>query len=194
MNTARCLGIGYALHAMNARFVFEFGEGAAAVDFGDDFFIAAHRAFARGHQLDLPSLLGGIALVHAEQVAGEQGGLVSAGAGADFENHIALVHRVLGQKRKPQPMLECGAPGLELGLFRFRNRAHFRIGRRIGHQARHAFKLVLGRAIGFHRFHDRRQLGEFAREPDVSLRRNRRGEFAFERSMAGDERVEFLIG
>ena len=91
-------------------------------------------------------------------------------------------------------MLECGAPGLELGLLRFGNRAHFRIGRRIGNQARHALQLMLGGAIGFHRFHDRRQLGEFARELDVSLRRNRRGEFAFEHGMTGDERVEFLIG
>ena len=57
-----------------------------------------------------------------------------------------------------------------------------------------AFELVLGRAIGLYRFHDRRQLGEFARELDVGLGRNRRGEFAFERSMAGDKRVEFLVG
>ena len=119
------LGVGYALHAMHAQFVFELGEGAAAVDFGDDFLVAAHRAFARGHQLDLPSLLGGIALVHAEQVAGEQRGLVSAGAGADFQDDIALVHRVLGHKRKPQLMLERGAPGLELGLLRFGDASAF---------------------------------------------------------------------
>jgi hypothetical protein len=43
-------------------------------------------------------VLGGVALVHAEQVAGEQRRLVAAGAGADFEDGVALVHRVLGQQ------------------------------------------------------------------------------------------------
>ena len=96
------LGVGHALHAVHAGFVFKLGEGAAAADFGDDFFIPAHRAFARRHDLDFPSLRGGVALVHAEQLAGEQRGLVAAGPGADFENDVALVHRIPGDERDPQ--------------------------------------------------------------------------------------------
>ena len=58
------------------------------------------RAFAQRQDFGLPALLGGVALVHAEQVAGEQRGLVAAGAGADFEDGVVLVHRVLGQQRE----------------------------------------------------------------------------------------------
>ena len=43
-------------------------------------------------------MLGGIALVHAEQVGGEQRRLVAAGAGADFQDGVLLVGRVLGQQ------------------------------------------------------------------------------------------------
>jgi len=49
--------------------------------------------------LDLPALQGGEALIHPEQVAGEKRGLVAAGAGADFQHDVAIVHRVLGQQR-----------------------------------------------------------------------------------------------
>ena len=78
------------------------GERPAAADLGDDFLEAALGAFGGGKNLGGPALPRGEALVHAEQVAGEQRGLVAAGAGADFDDDVALVHRVLGQKRKPQ--------------------------------------------------------------------------------------------
>src|SRR4029077_11622761 len=81
--------VGHALHAVHAGFIFELGEGAAAAHFGDEFLVTAHRAFARGHDIDLPELVCGVAVVHAEQVAGEQRPLVAAGAGADFENDVA---------------------------------------------------------------------------------------------------------
>ena len=47
----------------------------------------------------LQPLLRGIALVHAQQVAGEERGLVAAGAGPDLEDDAALVGRVLRQQR-----------------------------------------------------------------------------------------------
>ena len=67
VDAARRLGVRHALHAMHAGFEFQLGEGAAAADLGDDFLVAADRAFARRDDFDLPALLGGIALVHAEQ-------------------------------------------------------------------------------------------------------------------------------
>ena len=99
VNAALRLGVGHALHAMHAGFEFQFGERAAAPDFGDDFLEAAHGAFAGGDHLDLPALQAGEALIHPEQVAGEQRGLVAAGAGADFQHHVAVVHGILGQQR-----------------------------------------------------------------------------------------------
>ena len=117
VDAALRFGVRHALHAMHAGFEFQLGEGAAAADFGDDFLVAAHGAFARGDHLDLPALLGGIALVHAEQIAGEQRGLVAAGAGADFEDDVALVHRVLRQQRQADLLLELVAPRLAAAAF-----------------------------------------------------------------------------
>ena len=128
MDAARRLGVGHALDAVHAGFVFQLGEGAAAADFGDDFLKAAHRAFARGHDFHFPALLGGIALVHAKQIAGEQSRLVAAGAGADFKNDVAVVHRIFGQERQPQFLFERRAPCLKIALFRFGDGAHFGVG------------------------------------------------------------------
>ena len=195
VDAAGRLGVGHALNAMHAGFEFELGEGAAAADFGDDFLVAAHRAFARGHDLDLPALLGGVALVHAEQIAGKQRRLVAAGAGADFENDVALVHRVLGEERDAQLLFERRAPRFELRPFRLGDRRAFRR-RSQGSSIRlvDPVELALRRAIGFHRLDHRRQLGEFARQLHVGLGRQRGGKVAFERRMADDKRVEFLIG
>ena len=99
-----------------------------------------------------------------------------------------------GMQREAQLLFQCGAPRFELRPFRLGDGAHFGIGRRIGDQAGHAVKLALRGAIGFHRLDHRRQLGEFARKLHVGLGRQRSGEIAFQCRMAGDERVEFLIG
>ena len=172
MNAAGTLGVGHALHAVHAGFVFKLGKGAAAADFGDDFFIPAHRAFARCHDLDFPSLRGGVALIHAEQIAGKQRGFVAAGPGADFENDVALVHRIPGDERDPQLLFERGAPRLKLRPFFRSDRTHFRIGSRIFDQAGDAFELALRHAIGFDRLDDRREFGEFARELHVGFSRH----------------------
>ena len=126
VDAAGRLRIGHALDAVHAGFVFQLGEGAAAADFGDDFLIAAHRAFARGHDFDLPALIGGITLVHAKQIAGEQSRFVAAGAGADFKNDVAVVHRIFGQERQPQFLFERRAPRLKLAAFPLRRWSAFR--------------------------------------------------------------------
>ena len=51
---------------------------------------------------DLPALLLGEARVHAEDLGGEERGLVAAGAGADFEDDVLLVVRILGQQQHLQ--------------------------------------------------------------------------------------------
>ena len=52
VDTAGPFGVGHALNAMHARFEFQFGEGAAAADFGHDFLKAADGAGAFGNHLD----------------------------------------------------------------------------------------------------------------------------------------------
>src|SRR6201999_4120192 len=106
VNAPLRLGIGYALYPVYAGFEFELREGAAALHLGDDFLEAANGAFAGGYHLDLPALQGGKTLIHPEQVAGEQRGLVAAGAGADFEHDVAVVHGILGQQRDAYLLLQ----------------------------------------------------------------------------------------
>src|SRR4030081_3046780 len=86
-------------------------RGAPAAPFGDDLLEATHGAFTHRHHLDLPALQGGKALIHPEQVAGKKRGLVAAGAGADFQHDVAIVHRVLGQQRDADLLRQLDAAG-----------------------------------------------------------------------------------
>src|SRR5450631_3266878 len=106
VDAAGGFGVGYALHAVHAGFEFELGEHATSAHFGDDFLEAAFGAFADRHDFRLPALQGGVAFVHAEQVAGEQRGLVAAGAGADFQDGVVIVHRVFRDQRKLDLLFE----------------------------------------------------------------------------------------
>ena len=68
--------------------------------FGDDFLKTAFGALAHRYDFGFPALFGGVALIHAEQVAGEQRGLVAAGAGANFEDGVVIVHRIFRDQRE----------------------------------------------------------------------------------------------
>ena len=76
----------------------------------------------------------GEALIHPEQVAGEQRGLVAAGAGADFQHHVALVHGVLGQQRDADLLRQFDAARLQRFALGLRHAAHLGVGRGIRHQ------------------------------------------------------------
>ena len=193
MDAARRLGVGHALHAVHAGFELELRECAAAADFGDDFLEAAHRTFIRRDDLDLPALLGGVALVHAEQVAGEHRRLVAAGAGADFKDDVALVHRVLGQQRETKLLLQRRAARLQLRLLGFGDGAHLGIGRRVREQVRKAVELALRGAIGIDRLDHRLEVGKFARQLYESLGRQRARKLALHRRMACNQGVQFLF-
>jgi hypothetical protein len=56
--------------------------------------------------LGLPAVPLGEPLVHPQQIAREEGGLVPALARLDLEDRVALVVRVLGHQQYPQPVLE----------------------------------------------------------------------------------------
>ena len=113
VDAAGGFGVRHALHAMHAGFEFQFRERAAPADLGDDFLEAADAAGAFGHDFGFPALLGGVALIHAEQDAGEQRGLVAAGAGADFENDVAVIHRILRNEMDADLLLELVAARLQ---------------------------------------------------------------------------------
>ena len=105
MDTPLRLGFRHALHPMHAEFEFQLREDAASRDLRDDFLEAARRpslaTASRRASLSIRR-----ALIHPEKVAGEKGRLVAAGPGANFENGVLFIRRVLWQKRDFQLVLE----------------------------------------------------------------------------------------
>ena len=59
-------------------------------------------------------------------------GLVAAGAGADFHDDVALVHRVLGDERETDLLRQRVALPVERGLLALGERAHLAVGRAVG--------------------------------------------------------------
>ena len=73
----------------------------------------------------------GVALIHAEQIAGEQCRLLPAGAGAQFEDRALVVGFVLGEELHFQPLLQLLDLGIERFQLRLGKRGHLGIGGRV---------------------------------------------------------------
>ncbi len=114
------LRLGDPLDAVDAPLVLEAGEGAFPLDDRLDFLEAAPAArLGAVDDLDPPAAPLGVADVHPEQLLGEEGGLVAAGPGADLEDDVLAVVRVLREEEDPDLLLERLDPDLErvgLGL------------------------------------------------------------------------------
>ena len=82
------LGLGgrHPLHAVDAALELQPAEHPLAADRGDDLLVAAGLAFRDALDLHPPAARCGVALVHAEEIAGEEGRLVAARAGAHLED------------------------------------------------------------------------------------------------------------
>ena len=125
----------HALDAVDAAFELQPGEHAGAVDRGDRLLVAAELRRARRDQLEPPALRLGIALVHAQQVAGEQSRLVAAGAGADLEHRRAVVGGVARQQLDRQRALGVGQLVADLLGFGRRHFLELGLGGRVGDHA-----------------------------------------------------------
>ena len=193
VDTAGTLGVGHALHAVDTRFELELGECTASPDFRHDLLVTAHRAFAGGDHFDFPALLGRIALVHAEQVAGKQRSLIPSRSRTDFEDHVALVHCIFRKQSKFDFLLERGTPLLELRLLGSRHRAHFRIGGGVRDERIETRDLGNHVAIVANRLDHGTEFGELTRELHIGLRRHLSGELAFDRFVAREQCIEFLL-
>ncbi len=120
VDAALRLGGGHALHAVASGFELERAVHTAtggarpglALDAQHHFLVAADFALVGTHDLNLPAHGGGVARVHARQVAREQGGFVAARAGADFDEGVALVVGVFGQQQALQLVLQLHQFGL----------------------------------------------------------------------------------
>ena len=91
--------------AQQAVGVFAFNADGGAVD-------ARDFAVVFFEDVDFEAFALGVAAVHAEQIAGEQGGFVTAGAGADFQEHVAGIKRVGRQQQALELLLEFDEFGL----------------------------------------------------------------------------------
>ena len=79
-------------------------------DRGDDLLVAAHLAFAtRSPPRPSSRAVCGVALVHAEEVAGEQRRLVAAGAGAHLEDRRGVLVGVARRQQQGQLALQSAA-------------------------------------------------------------------------------------
>jgi hypothetical protein len=109
---------------VHARLVLELRVGAAPGDAGDDLLDAPGRPARHRENLDAPPEALGEARVHPEQIGGEQGGLLAAGAGPDLEQDVLLVVRILGHEQLFERLLQPLLLARQLPLFLTRHLAH----------------------------------------------------------------------
>ena len=171
VNAAGGFGFWNALNAVHAQFKLEFGKRPTPADLRDDFLEPARGAFARRDNLGFPAMLAGVALIHAEEIAGEDGCLVAACPAADFQDDVALIHRVLGQQRGADFLLERQPFGFQHRYLRAGDGAHLWLGRRVSNHRVEIGQLGGDATISLHALGDRAELGELAREFYIGLGR-----------------------
>ena len=183
------LGFGHALHAVAARFELELRVGARPDDAQDDFLVAAELGRRFRDDLDPPAIALGVARVHPAEAAGEERRLVAARAGADFDEDIALVVRVLRQQHALQVAFERGHSRRGLGVLLVGKGLHFRIARHLAGRGEVAFRpLVIAESRD-----DGLDLGPLAVERPVAIEVAhdlRRGEHGVELREAMRQRFE----
>src|SRR5882672_3384297 len=160
VNAALRLRFRDALDAMASGLELEFRVSTVPDDACDDFLVFPDVARRLGYHFHLPALALRVAGVHPIQIAREECRLVSAGPGADFEEDVAFVVRVLGRKHFLQLRLEGGqplAPRLDLALG---VTPHFGIGKEV---LRLRY-VLLGIAVLVEQRDDRLQLGVLPRQ------------------------------
>jgi hypothetical protein len=129
VDAALGLGRGDTLHAVDAGLVLEQGVDAVAFDDGGDVLEAvADAGLGLREDLDLPAVLLGETEVHAEDLGDEEGGLVAAGAGAEFEDDVLLVVGILGQEQHLELLFDRGKARLEAGQLLLRHGAEVWVG------------------------------------------------------------------
>ncbi|EKD59702.1 MAG: hypothetical protein ACD_54C01183G0001 [uncultured bacterium] len=160
MHPALRLGFRHALHTVHAGFEFQLGEDTFALDVNRDILDAAKFAVLLFENLEGPAHFFGIALIHPQQISGEQRGFIATRAGADFEDRRAGVGGVFRQKRNLQPRFHFRDAGFQARQFIFGQFAHFRIG-----QHDFSFGQIIERAaISGDLIGHRLQIGIFARQ------------------------------
>ena len=161
----------HALHAMHARLELQPGEHAAARHRRDRLLVATDTGVGQLHDLELPAMVGSVALVHAKEIGCEQGSLVATRASTDFQDGILLVGRILGQQHALHRMLEFWQALAQRRCLFFGDRLHVGIGRhRLG-----ILQFPLGLLPLVHRLDERPEIGILLRGRNELLRIERAG-------------------
>src|SRR5579862_2456473 len=124
MHAALLFRGGHALDAVDAAFVLELRIDALAFDDGDHFFEAADGGFGGREHLHFPALRFSVARVHAEHFVGEERGLITAGASADFEDDVLFVVGIFGEEQDLQIGFDLADARFELSKLFLRVGAH----------------------------------------------------------------------
>src|SRR5262249_19240838 len=140
------------------------GEGALAGDGGDDLLVAAEVVLRHADDLSLPAMKLAIAAVHAEEVGGEQRGLVAARAGAHLQDDALLVGRILGEQVQSQLLLQFLYARRKGGKFIPGERREVLVSPGIGYQRREFHLLGLRLAQSLNGSDDRVEVGELLRQ------------------------------
>ena len=99
---------------MGAALVLHAAPHAVALEEERHLVVATHVRGVGAEQLELPAHALGVALVHVEQVLGEEVGLLAPLGPPDLDDHVLFVVGVLGQEQDPQLLLEAGDGGFAL--------------------------------------------------------------------------------
>lgn len=115
VDAALGLGGGDALDAVRAGFVAHAAEDGFAGEPEDNFLQPAEIGVGAVHDLDLEAGDFGVAGVHAVEVGGEERGLRSSGAGADFHDGVLVFVGLGGEERDAEVEFELGDLFFEFG-------------------------------------------------------------------------------
>ena len=110
VDAALRFGQRHALHAVDARLVFEVLVRIVALYCKNDFLIAACIARALGDEFDAHALRFSETHVHARQISGKNRRFVAAGAGANFDEHVFVVVRIFRDHQHLQALFQIAAP------------------------------------------------------------------------------------
>ena len=187
VDAALGLGFGDALDAVAAALELELAEGPFPFQAQDDLLEPAQLGRRHVEDLDLPAVVLGVVLVHFVEVAGEQGRLLAAGAGADFQDAAGAVGVLAADGHVQQVVPERFPLGLQLGQLPFGQLAqlgvvpleHLQGVADLGVEALEA--AVLGGQLG-----QRAVLAHHGRQPGRIGQHLRIGELPFEFLEAGE--------
>jgi hypothetical protein len=139
-------------------------------------------------------VIGGVALVHAEEVAREQRRFVAAGAGTNFEDGALLVGGILWQQRDLQGARQLFEPLLARALLFLGEGAHLGVERGVAEHGGDAVELGrLGAVLADRRRH-RLEAGQLARQRDEGRGVGIGGEAAVDLVVPAQDEVELVLG